>query len=277
MSTQNIRSRRDNSFTNGDYVWFVGVVVDVNDPEMDGRVKVRIMGYHPDAEGQIAVGDLPWSQVETDVMSASTNGIGTAPHGLIKDSYVKGHFLDGNDAQLPMVTGTFAGVGDIHDLVKGKNTIKKALLSAGGIKEPKTAYNAKYPHNKVTTTTSGHVIEIDDTPSAERLHIYHKSGSFIEWFPDGKVVYRHKGETFLLTEGNCSQITQGNYKHFISGNYEAQVGGSYTLKVSGSGNMQFGSTLNIKTGSSTNITASGSMNLKAGATMVCKASRINLN
>lgn len=270
-------TRKENTFTNGDYVWFVGVVKDVNDPDMEGRVKVQIMGYHPDAEGQISVNDLPWAQVETDVMSASTKGIGTAPHGLIKETYVKGHFLDGHDAQIPIVTGTFAGIGDIHDLVKGKNTLNKPLLSAGGIKEPKSAYGAKYPHNKVTTTTSGHVIEIDDTPSAERIHIYHKSGSFIEFFPDGKAVYHHKGETFFLSEGNCSQITQGNYKHFISGNCEIQAGGSFTLKVGGSGNMQFGSTLNIKSGSSTNITANGSMNLKASGSLVCKGSRINLN
>lgn len=268
---------RDNSFTHGEYVWFVGEVVDVNDPDMDGRVKVRIMGYHPDAEGQIAVGDLPWAQIESSVMSASTKGIGFAPHGLIQGAMVKGHFLDGNDAQLPMVTASFLGEGDTHDLVRGKNSIKKTLVSAGGIKEPKSAFGAKYPHNKVMTTTSGHVIEIDDTPSAERIHIYHKSGSFVEFFPDGKVVYHQKGETYNITQGNHYQVTQGNYKHFVTGNYELEIGGNYTAKVGGSGNMQFGSSLNIKSGSSTNIQAGGSMVLKASGTMTGKAAKINLN
>jgi hypothetical protein len=268
---------KNNSFSNGAYVWFVGMVVDVNDPDMDGRVKVRIMGYHPDAEGQINVNDLPWAMVETGVMSASTKGIGFAPHGLLKDSFVKGHFLDGSDAQLPMVTGTFYGEGDMPELARGKNTVKKTLVSAGGIQEPKSPYASKYPHNKVMVSPTGHVIEIDDTPNAERLHIFHKSGTFIEFHPDGKAVYHNKNASYFITEGSHSQVTNGDFKHFVSGNYDLQVGGSYSAKISGSGNIQTGGTLNIKAGGSANIQSGGSMALKAGGTMSHKAAVINQN
>ena len=268
---------RGNSFTNGDYVWFIGKVENVNDPEMDGRVQVRIMGYHPDAEGQIAVGDLPWSQVEHSSMSAATKGIGFGPHGLIVGTFVKGHFIDGHDAQMPMVTATFAGIDDTHDLIKGKNTVKKTLLSANGVKEPASPYGAKYPHNKVMTTTSGHVIEIDDTPGKERIHVYHKSGTYIEFHPDGKAVYRHFGGTFFLTNGNCSQITTGDYKHVVGENMEFIVGGNTTIKSNGSVNIQSGSTMNIKAGSSANIQAGSSMTLKAGGMIKANGSVINLN
>ena len=45
-----------------------------------------------------------------------------------------------------------------------------------------------YPFNKVTETESGHIVEFDDTPGAERIHIYHRSGSFFEFHPNGDKV-----------------------------------------------------------------------------------------
>ena len=31
---------------NGEFVWWMGVVEDITDPEIIGRARVRIMGYH---------------------------------------------------------------------------------------------------------------------------------------------------------------------------------------------------------------------------------------
>lgn len=45
-----------------------------------------------------------------------------------------------------------------------------------------------YPFNKVTQTESGHVIEIDDTPGSERISLIHRSGSNVEYFPNGDVL-----------------------------------------------------------------------------------------
>ena len=43
-----------------------------------------------------------------------------------------------------------------------------------------TGYNAEYPYNTTYTTKAGHAIELDDTIGAERIHIWHKSGSYEE-------------------------------------------------------------------------------------------------
>lgn len=51
--------------------------------------------------------------------------------------------------------------------------------------EPTSFYDAVYPYNHVHTSESGHVIEVDDTPEAERLHWFHRSGTNIEIGPDG--------------------------------------------------------------------------------------------
>lgn len=272
-----ITSSKNTSFTNGPYVWFVGIVENVEDPEMNNRVQVRILGYHPDAEGAISINDLPWALIEKGAFNTNTKKFGYGPHMLMKGSTVKGHFLDGNDAQMPMITGTWDGEDDTHDLIKGKNTLNKELMSSNGIKEPKSKYDAKYPHNKVLSTPSGHIIEIDDTPNAERIHIYHKSGTFIEIHPNGETVYKHKSNSYFLTQGDCSQITQGNYQHNITGNAKFIIGGDCTFEVNGSFNVQSGKTVNIKSGSSANIQAGGSITIKASGTLTGKAAIINMN
>ena len=46
--------------------------------------------------------------------------------------------------------------------------------------DPATINKAKYPYNHVHQSESGHIIEIDDTPGFERLHRYHRAGTFEE-------------------------------------------------------------------------------------------------
>lgn len=54
--------------------------------------------------------------------------------------------------------------------------------------EPATSYDATYPYNHAYFSEAGHLIEIDDTPFRERLHIYHRAGSFWEIHPTGLMV-----------------------------------------------------------------------------------------
>ena len=46
--------------------------------------------------------------------------------------------------------------------------------------DPATINKAKYPYNHVHQSESGHLIEVDDTPGFERLHRYHRTGTFEE-------------------------------------------------------------------------------------------------
>ena len=65
--------------------------------------------------------------------------------------------------------------------------------SQGNWSEPETPYGKvkgepveeMYPYNKVYESESGHVIEVDDTPGSERLNIFHRSGTFEEFHPNG--------------------------------------------------------------------------------------------
>lgn len=90
---------------------WLGVVVNVNDPQKSGRVQVRVKGRHDDT-ANIPDSALPWALVEQPVTSASIGGIGTAPVGLVKGSVVTGWWGD-DDHQIPVVSAALGKAGDI--------------------------------------------------------------------------------------------------------------------------------------------------------------------
>jgi hypothetical protein len=103
---------------------------------------------------------------------------------------------------MPKYEDASAGDRSTPQLARGTNTLTKTLDVTAAPADP---YAAAYPHNKVITTTSGHAIEIDDTPNAERINIHHKSGSFIEFHPDGKIVVK-AGKGIFIDAGPDANI-----------------------------------------------------------------------
>ena len=123
--------------------------------------------------------------------------------------------------------------------------------------EPETLYDAVYPYNNVMETESGHVVEYDDTPGAERIHIAHRNGSFTEWYPDGDRVEKITKDKYtivmaddhLYVMGSCKITVQGdaeiyvqknlyatvdeNLTAYVVGNVDAQVDGDVTALVKG--------------------------------------------
>ena len=78
-------------------VWYMGFVEDNADP-LNGRVRVRAFGFHPPySDGTVLTEDLPWAHVVRDSKFSSIPDLG---------DLVIGFFLDGRDAQHPVVLGT---------------------------------------------------------------------------------------------------------------------------------------------------------------------------
>ena len=65
-----------------------------------------------------------------------------------------------------------------HKSAANPDGYKKGLMNL--VWEPASDYNTKYPFNTVHTTKSGHAFEIDDTEGHERVHWWHRSGSYEE-------------------------------------------------------------------------------------------------
>jgi len=218
--------------------WFIGVVKSVSDPLMMGRLQVRIHGIHGEDVDQVPDENLPWAQVLTPVTEGGIKNLGNFL-GIQVDARVFGIFLDGNNSQQPLILGSLPHSIDSTSTGGKEMKVTTNVMAQGTtstvdeysefdvakktekemIDEPlqKNIWKPVYPHNKVTQTSSGHVIEIDDTPDAERIHIYHKSGTFIEMQPNGDVVTQH-ANGFRSVTGNDKLYASGDVTWNIEGN-----------------------------------------------------------
>ena len=90
-------------------------------------------------------------------------------------------------------------------------------------------FNSKYPHNKVLETLSGHIFEIDDTPKFERIHVYHKNGSYIEMggaCGAGNRIDKVSGDWYHLIKRNFVQAVHGNID--VAGVHETHITKTFT-------------------------------------------------
>ena len=71
------------------------------------RVKVRIMGYHPQNTVELADEDLPWAQVLLSPQGGSGKANRSRSLRISPGDNVFGFFLDGDDAQIPVIIGIF--------------------------------------------------------------------------------------------------------------------------------------------------------------------------
>ena len=229
--------------------WFFGKVVDRNDPLKLGRVRVRVYGIHDD-QNLIPGDSLPWAQVIQPVTSAAYGYVGTSPTGIAPGSTVFGFFADGSECQLPVVMGTMAGIpnldNNLHDvspLAREINSLNKEPVSG----EHPSAYGAAYPYNKVTQSESGHVVEVDDTPNNERLHVYHKSGTYVEINNEGRRVDKIVGDGYEIVILNKTMYIKGNLNinvdnttNITTNDYNLTVNGTAKLKFNGDYKVHYG-------------------------------------
>ena len=111
-----------------------------------------------------------------------------------------------------------------------------------------------YPHNHVRESESGHIEEWDDTPTAERLHRYHKTGTFEEIQPDGTKVTKVVKDEYEITLGlknvwikgtvnvtigahdvpsDCRLMYYGDLVQEVYGNYHLHVHKDMRTKILG--------------------------------------------
>jgi len=89
--------------------WFMGTIVDRNDPLKLGRCRVRVFGVHTDNKNKVPTQSLPWATVMRPVSDAANSGI-SGPVQLVEGTTVVGFFSDGESAQVPIIMGTLAGI-----------------------------------------------------------------------------------------------------------------------------------------------------------------------
>ena len=160
----------------------------------------------------------------------------------------------------------------IVPLKESSRTIGVPLpFGAGSFSQPPIPFAAQYPYNKVNETESGHIQEFDDTPGHERVHTYHRSGTFEEIdsngtkvtkiVGDGYVIYDRNG--FISVAGDANITVSGNVNIFCRSDANIEVAGSAEMKVGGNFDIGVARDMNIAVEGNFSMWANGSMNLQA--------------
>ena len=217
------------------FFWWFGVVEDRDDPQKLGRVKVRVHNFHGD-KVETPTDDLQWAFIIMQPTSASYKKTGLSPTGLMVGTTVFGFFADGGQGQMPMILGSLPGIEDQdpakHDvtlLARETNPLNKNTVGP----EPASAYSTVYPYNRVYQSESGHVVEFDDTPNRERIHVFHRTGTYMEINQEGRRVNKIVDNDIEVVLKDKTVYIQGNAKVEVKGNVDIKVDGNYTLNVTG--------------------------------------------
>jgi hypothetical protein len=110
---------------------------------------------------------------------------------------------------------------------------------------PKSRYDVvspKYPKNQVFRSESGHIKEVDDTPSAERTLDMHKTGTYVEVDASGDKTTVVTGDNYevmikdnnVYIKGECNLTVDGNLRTYVKGNYLLEVDGDKFEYIKGS-------------------------------------------
>jgi hypothetical protein len=257
------------------FTHFVGYVVDREDGQNLGRVKVKALGFHDLDSKVISADDLPWAPV----VDGTYGAVSSIPQ--IGD-WVLGAFLDGADAQHPIVLGRIPGYNSqapsgtetngtevaeyandpnlfgkfpLHPVLGGEGIDElEGLLSAAtatrkddndlkdSIERKHTEEVAMRPErdldNRVMASTDDqNYVLLTDTDGGH-IQIVHHKGTVIQINEDGDVL--------IKSRGGMQNMVDGGLVEQIDGDFNTMIGQDYTLKVDNNGKMYFRNDLDIE-------------------------------
>lgn len=237
------------------FVWFVGVVEDRNDPLQVGRVRVRCFGWHTEDKELIPTAALPWAQIVTPTNLP-------AAYTCLQGDYVLGFFLDGDEAQLPMIIGVIPGIPESKpDTSVGFSD--PAGFFPKNVGEPTftpLARGKKYPNSWVLETVAGHVFELNDNVIKKGqvgpIILKHSTGTQVQMLPDGSRVD-------IITKNNVVKVGKNNTIE-VAKDCSIAVGGDCSFSVAGDFSVSADSISMVAKDSFT-ADAKGSCSLHGGA------------
>lgn len=175
----------------------------------------------------------------------------------------------------------YIGEPDTNRLARGKiagtvvefkdDKILKGVTTAAGKtwNQPAIPYNAQYPYNKVFETESGHIQEFDDTPGNERLHLYHRKGTYLEIDANGTQVNRIVGDGYSIIERN-------GYI-YIAGTANVTIGGSCNVLIQADANIDISGDTNINMAGKANFNVASDMAINVGGEFKVHASNFKFD
>lgn len=133
--------------------------------------------------------------------------------------------------------------------------------------QPEIPYNTDYPYNKVTSTESGHVFELDDTPRAERINLYHRTGTYYEIDHNGTQVNRTVGDRYDFNERNHYEALHGSKIMYVEGEVDVVVKNGAKLNIQGQCDIVVNGNANVTVGGNMDARVQGNTDLQVGGDM----------
>ena len=195
------------------FIWWIGQIADENtwkanipgfpaptnestEEEVIGfgeRYKVRIMGYHTAAPSELTDEELPWATVMYPVTAGGGGRGSSQSANLTQGTFVFGFFLDGDNAQQPVIMGCL-GYNDYHEVKKNIPDAKflpfsgytpKDKIATTGVRDNETEEEKVGQAQKDGTDLSGQTTETA-TGNTSRSDL-----ASSEQKEDGPVSYTH--------------------------------------------------------------------------------------
>ena len=184
-------------------LWFVGVVENRNDPRKEGRVQVRAFGTHG-TNKQVPTDRLPWALC----ISGSYDPNYPIPP---LNSWVFGFFLDGRDAQQPMIIGLIptqmTGLIDPETNGWGVIPTQNVDLDSQGARatdfgQPQNSRKARGEEIQNTSVLLQEVnrVEADFSTAVEGLAVQEPAPAYNTQYPYNRVIETAAGHSIELDD-----------------------------------------------------------------------------
>ena len=214
------------------FSWWLGQIADskvwksnipglpvANNTETPGfgeRYKVRIMGYHTAAPDDLPDEQLPWATVMYPVTSGGGPGASFQSANLTQGTFVFGFFIDGEDAQQPVIMGAL-----------GYNDYNYVSSQYGG-REPRFTPFTGFEKGKVS------VYSVKENPGGDTPPLQGYGGS------GGSEITKPSRSTTVVesTQGSNSTIEQSSVEAKEAEKNPEPLAAPKKCKTSGSGLQQ---------------------------------------
>jgi hypothetical protein len=193
----------------------------------------------------------------------STGSSGNTQYGFSDPSakYPLKDFLNEPDtnrlARHEQISKTIVGLKDSTRTLKVPLSWTQATWN-----QPESPYNAQYPFNHVYESEAGHFQEFDNTPNNERIHTYHKKGTFSEIDANGTQVNKIIGDGYQIIDRNGYIYVRGAHNCTVDGVTNLYMRSDANIEVTGDANILVKNDVTMRVSGKFDLTVKENMNIK---------------
>lgn len=278
--------------------FYRGIVVDNNDPEKYGRVRVKLFGLN-DHE---ANDNLPWAEVMQPTGIGLISGVGLS--AILKQGTWVYVILEENNPEKPIVIGVSTGINElrsdgfsdpdntyplpltlgqsdfgqcnINDFsLENKGLTDTTITSHGVMFNYQTDISEDmYRDSWILRSEKGLVIEIDDLNS--QLKITHPEGTYVVIDKEGSVKVSSQKNITLNAKKDLEFNVLGDFKVNVDGSLKWDIMKDFNLFCNQNLNWNINQNVNTNVGQNVTEIVQGNINVKS-ANVYYKTSEYNIS